>query len=74
MTNTIRSEGLYVDGVAVAVVGNHDVLITTKRDYGKTNHIISVEFAGVGYLDVHFFGGNGWEGLSDGRIRRQLKE
>ena len=55
-------------GVYVAVVGEHYVLTHTMRAYSDTSHIISVYFSGVVYLDVHFIGGDWWEGFSDGGI------
>ena len=70
MTITLRLEGFYVDVVDVAVICEHDVSIPTMRSYEETSHIISVEFSDVGYLDVHFVGGDGWEGFSDEGLRR----
>ena len=49
-TITLILEGFYVDGVAVLVVGEHDLLIPTMRAYEETTRIISVYFADVGYL------------------------
>ena len=44
MTITIILEGFYVDVVDVAVLGEHDLPITTMRSYEETSHIISVDF------------------------------
>ena len=74
MTITLILEGFYVDGVAAAVVGDHDLLIPTTRAYEETTHIISVYFADVGYLEVHFIGGNGWERFSNGGIEHWRKD
>ena len=74
MAITLILEGFYVDGVAAAVVGDHDLLIPTTRAYEETTHIISVYFADVGYLEVHFIGGNGWERFSNGGIEHWRKD
>ena len=69
MTITLRLRGFYVYGFSVAVVGDHDVLITTAIVDREPAHIISVEFADVGYLDVQFFGGDRREGFNIGGLR-----
>ena len=48
--------GALQDGITIAGVSNHDVLIATAReDWGKTL-IISVELADWFYVDVQFIG------------------
>ena len=60
MAVPIRLEVFDVDGVAVAVVGEHNVLITTVIALGETENIINVELANVGYLNVQLIGCNLW--------------
>ena len=40
-----RLEWLHQDCVAVAVVGQHDVLVTAARAGGETAHVVRVELA-----------------------------
>jgi hypothetical protein len=40
-----RLKGLDEDCVAVAVVGQHDVLVAAAGAGGKAAHVVSVEFA-----------------------------
>ena len=53
-------EGFDVDGVVVALVSDHDVLIPTAREDRETAHIICVDTSDVGYLNVQFVGRNLW--------------
>ena len=56
----IRFEGTEKDIVAVAVVGNHDVLVATAIVDGKTAHVVGVEFSDVLNRDVKYVGSNMW--------------
>ena len=60
-------EGLNQDGIAVAVVGKHDVLVATARADGESSHIVRVEFADGFDIDMEFVG---WCGGGEGRLGR----
>lgn len=56
-----RAEGRIEDGVGVAVVGNHDVLIAAARTNREPTGVVCVEFADRFDADVNFVGALGWE-------------
>ena len=74
MVVTLRSKGFVVDDVVVASVGENYVLIPTAIADGKTSHIISVDLADVGYMDVQFVGEKWWHGLSGFGLGRWHKD
>ena len=47
-------EWIYEDGVSVAVVGDHDVLVYTAREGGKASLFVGVELADDIDSDVYF--------------------
>lgn len=51
-------EGPNQDGIAVAVVGKHDVLVATARADGESSHIVRVEFADGFDIDMEFVRGS----------------
>ena len=58
------------DGVQVAVVCNHDVLIATARSNGEPTTVVRIELADGLYADVDLVGlhwGKGGLGLLGGR-------
>jgi hypothetical protein len=48
-----------LDGIGVAVVGKHDVLVAAARADWEASHVVGEEFADGVRPDVQFFGGRG---------------
>ena len=57
-----RLEGFDKDGLAVTVVGQHDVLVATMGAGGEESHVVRVEFADGLDGDLQFMGGGQWSG------------
>ena len=55
MAVMVGLEGFNKDGVGVAVVGQHDVLVATARADGEAAHVVSVELADGFNPDVECF-------------------
>ena len=70
MNVAARLEGLDEDEVAVAVVGQHDVLVATARFDGEAAHVIGVKFGDVVDLDMDLTGGYGRERFVGAKVIR----
>ena len=75
MTVVVRFEGFDKDGIAVAVVSDHDVLVATAGACGEVTNVICIECADGLNRDMKLLGGsrrgccrwcNAWGG--DGRF------
>jgi hypothetical protein len=70
MVVMVRLEGFNKYGVAVTVIGQHDVLVATAGAGGESSHVVCVELADGLNGDVQFMGGGRQRRRrSRGRIR-----
>ena len=74
-------EGGLQGGVEVAMVGNHDVLISATRSNWEVPSVVGVELSHMFDMDVQFVGPDGgqdrsdrraWWSSGDGGLRRSL--
>ena len=52
-------KGGFQDGVGVAMIGNHDLLIAVTRSNGEAPSVVGVELAYMFNMDVQFLGHDG---------------